>query len=961
MSDVRETTSGCPGSDLLLLLRHELLEELEEPGEAARLRAHLDGCPSCAARAETLDEALAPPADPSPPGEVFQALEARIAADAVAAAAGTAPSGARARVELRCTYCHDRLGGSEQAAPAVYCAGCLAPHHEDCFRTHGRCAAPGCEVQEVLRRQPGGPVPARPRPGRSRARRAGLVLLLAGAGGALAAAALWPGEEPLGPPSERSPSRRGEALELLARPAEGLEARLRQCEAALALDPSCAPALVARATVRWAIARRDALEADHFAWSERLQPALADTVEAIRLEPAWLEAYLLEARLRLVAGDPQAAGAALRRAFDLDPESPTGQLASGLAAELEHRWDDALRHHDRALALDWKLVAARLGRARVRLLQGDPARAGQDAEEALRLDPGSAEALTLQAEARYLASGGSDRAGPLRDLDAALKLDPSSGQALALRAYVGLERLADGRVVSPRADLDAAEVDARRALRVDSRAWRADLVLAEVAGARTQDSDALAHATRAVATSRHPVASLLLARLHERRGDLEAAARDLEAVLDRTDGLPGHQRARARALVEKAALDEGRGRLSEARRALKEALALDPSLATAWYQRGRLDYHDYEVRRQKSDLLAALRDLDRALLLDPGLSDAWLYRALACIDAGRLEDALRDLEQAERCAGAANPARIDFYRGVVFKRLGDKPRAIAALERYMERSLPGDKAYTQAKEWLAELAGAGPPAAVGGAFQVVFEPRLQAEGALEAGASGASLQFSGQADQLVDGTALHVTLLARDAGGDLRAAFVKCVVEGGRFAGQVSWPGLRLAPLVYRARLELFLDEQRPELRRALLAEFGWPAGHQELLFERELPLGNADERATFARESLGELADVIRRFDARRAELTRLCEAPGLTGLEQVVARLAETEQELVGHTRACVVRPAGDLVQRLQSAMATLSRSARRLKKGEDPSADLVQVGHTLQVLLSEVRARVAALDSE
>src|SRR5690606_9539899 len=86
VSDVRETTSGCPGSDLLLLLRHELLEELDEPGEAARLRAHLDGCPSCAARAETLDEALAPPADPSPPGEVFQALEARIAADAVAAA-----------------------------------------------------------------------------------------------------------------------------------------------------------------------------------------------------------------------------------------------------------------------------------------------------------------------------------------------------------------------------------------------------------------------------------------------------------------------------------------------------------------------------------------------------------------------------------------------------------------------------------------------------------------------------------------------------------------------------------------------------------------------------------------------------------------------------------------------------------------------------------------------------------
>jgi hypothetical protein len=56
-------------------------------------------------------------------------------------------SGSRVRVVLRCTYCKDAVGQRE----AVFCFLCLAPHHEDCRRTHGRCAAPGCRCPATVR------------------------------------------------------------------------------------------------------------------------------------------------------------------------------------------------------------------------------------------------------------------------------------------------------------------------------------------------------------------------------------------------------------------------------------------------------------------------------------------------------------------------------------------------------------------------------------------------------------------------------------------------------------------------------------------------------------------------------------------------------------------------------------------------------------------------------------------
>lgn len=102
----------------------------------------------------------------------------------------------RLRITVSCCFCHDGLAREE----AVFCSRCLAPHHQECFMTHGRCSAAGCGERQVVRpvEAAASEVPARPasaRPPatpsarrRRRALTAGAALLLAG--GAVAA---WTG------------------------------------------------------------------------------------------------------------------------------------------------------------------------------------------------------------------------------------------------------------------------------------------------------------------------------------------------------------------------------------------------------------------------------------------------------------------------------------------------------------------------------------------------------------------------------------------------------------------------------------------------------------------------------------------------------------------------------------------------------------------------------------------------
>lgn len=86
------------------------------------------------------------------------------------------------RVSLACSFCHAKTSRGE----TVFCASCLAPHHADCFRTHGRCSLPGCGEEQTVR------------PGDRSTRRsstrwsAGLVLAAVASGAATLLLAPWP-------------------------------------------------------------------------------------------------------------------------------------------------------------------------------------------------------------------------------------------------------------------------------------------------------------------------------------------------------------------------------------------------------------------------------------------------------------------------------------------------------------------------------------------------------------------------------------------------------------------------------------------------------------------------------------------------------------------------------------------------------------------------------------------------
>lgn len=116
--------------------------ELLSSDESQAVAAHLTGCDACRAEGEALQDAYGDLGDlicaelaPLPEGLREQVVTAE------------PDTALQLRVRLSCTYCHDGL----VRELSVFCAGCLAPHHEECFRRHGACSALGCPETRTVR------------------------------------------------------------------------------------------------------------------------------------------------------------------------------------------------------------------------------------------------------------------------------------------------------------------------------------------------------------------------------------------------------------------------------------------------------------------------------------------------------------------------------------------------------------------------------------------------------------------------------------------------------------------------------------------------------------------------------------------------------------------------------------------------------------------------------------------
>ncbi|MBB5131570.1 tetratricopeptide (TPR) repeat protein [Thermocatellispora tengchongensis] len=223
----------------------------------------------------------------------------------------------------------------------------------------------------------------------------------------------------------------------------------------------------------------------------------------------------------------------------------------------------------------------------------------------------------------------------------------------------------------------------------------------------------------------HPVHRLVLranrAQLAVKRGELEPALADLDAVIAADPGYPDYY-------IDRGNLHFTLGRLEEAVADYETAMRAGPPFPEAYHNRA-------EARFAAGDHEGALADLGHALELDPEFVDALVNRAGLLAAAGDHAGARRDakaglaiepgnpyllcaLGQAEHAEGRTSEARAAFdaalardpgmatawaCRGVLAHEGGDQEAAIADLTRALD--LTEDAAFRYHRALALRAAG----------------------------------------------------------------------------------------------------------------------------------------------------------------------------------------------------------------------------------------------------------------
>lgn len=158
--------------------------------------------------------------------------------------------------------------------------------------------------------------------------------------------------------------------------------------------------------------------------------ALANCVEASRLDPELPMAHYLLGNLERETGDAAAALVHFDEAVRLRPDFADALAGRGAALWAEGDAEQALDDFDRALELAPDNLAARFGRGLVHCGCEDFQAGIEDFDEVIRLNPNRAEAYFSRAGARA-ALGNLD--GALADLDAYVRFNPQNSAAFGAR------------------------------------------------------------------------------------------------------------------------------------------------------------------------------------------------------------------------------------------------------------------------------------------------------------------------------------------------------------------------------------------------------------------------------------------------------------------------------------------------------------------------------------------------
>jgi pentatricopeptide repeat protein len=137
-------------------------------------------------------------------------------------------------------------------------------------------------------------------------------------------------------------------------------------------------------------------------------------------------------------------------------------------------------------------------------------------------------------------------------------------------------------------------------------------------------------------------------------------------------GLPG-----ARGALVDGARRALAGDYGDARKQLTHALEIDPGSAEALYWRGWAAIRDADARRAIDDLRLAIR-------LDPAWPFSYTELARAYGQGGRLDEAIKTLDQLVAAAPGWNQSAGLVLRGEMYTRKGDRVRAAADLKKACE-------------------------------------------------------------------------------------------------------------------------------------------------------------------------------------------------------------------------------------------------------------------------------------
>jgi tetratricopeptide (TPR) repeat protein len=185
--------------------------------------------------------------------------------------------------------------------------------------------------------------------------------------------------------------------------------------------------------------------------------AVADCNRAIRLDPAYANAFANRGAARYAMKDYERAIADYTQALRLDPSDAVAYNDRGNLLRSRGQDDRAIADYDAAIKLNPGYAYPYNGRANAWRAKGDIDRALADYDHAIRLNPSYATAIVNRGAA-WRIKGDSDRA--IADYDAAIRLNPADASAFNSR----------GNAYNDRQDYERAVADFSTAIRLDPNA-----------------------------------------------------------------------------------------------------------------------------------------------------------------------------------------------------------------------------------------------------------------------------------------------------------------------------------------------------------------------------------------------------------------------------------------------------------------------------------------------------------